>query len=514
MATARSAEQEGTKALDYEARGQTFEGRSKPDKIRLPPADISDLKLLFCELEALMGVKSCQGSHEDALQRSSFRPKKDRPAKGRAAADRRLSESTRAALALAYGIKADEAQRRLRIGAYADELTPGHDDAYPDCVEPGSDDDDGARPIAKQIFGDPFGEPSMPNPVVEIVPPKMTAAELAIARTPTYTKVEATERDDAWGIEREIVTVGDGRQFRTQPGVVVRKLKPNDGFTVFPQPVHETESEDCNRLESVERWVFDTKSATRDRVSRCRRALVRLNHETPLYLVALYLAYGPRPPHARDDLWERDVAPLVAYTGAAEEMRVASAQKLARARNHQRLAVRVAATSLAPSLFVSRDLAVERLRAAEETLARAKERFAANPEPQGADPNIDDVAAHLKAKRGLDTAGAALSRRRGELSAAELALTAAPPTRADVADASFLLGIDRETGATEVLRAALQAFPPAPEGITEAPVDKRLRLQRNRKGRTEMVDRLGKEAEQLLIAASSAYRRARAEIGE
>lgn len=513
MTTERSAEHEGTKALDFEARGQTFEGRSQPNRMRLPPSDIADLKLLFCELESMMGVKSCQGTHQDALQRSAFRPKKGRPSKGTAAAERRLSESTRAALALAYGIKADEAQRRLRIGVYADDPIPVDEYMALDAVEPGGDDDDGTRPVAKQIFGDPFGEPDMPNPIVEIHPPKMTRAEVAASKIPTFTKMDADALDAAQ-TKRVVLRLGDGRDFRALPGVTIRKLPPNDGTTLFPQPVHETESEDCNRLESVERWVFDTKAAVRDRVSRCRRALVRLNLGAPIHLVALYLAYGPRPPHARDDLWERDIAPLVAYTEAAEEMRVAASQRAARARNPQRLAARIAGTSLAPSLFAAHETAEERVAAASLALDKAAKRLAQTPSPTDADSPPEIVSAHRKAERGVVTATATLARRKAEVLATVDALTAEPPRRADVADASFLLGIDRETDAIEVLRTALQAFPAAPEGIAEAPVDKRLRLQRNRKGRTDLVDRLGREAEHLLIAASHAYRRARSEVGE
>lgn len=482
----------GRADLGPRAKVETFEGRRAPSRVRLPPSDIADLRYVFCEMATEAGVRSAQAHMAEVMA-------KKRGEKLEAGRKRGGPKPTKAQRDLGASGPNDTTLAALRAIMGDDTLDPEH-----------------------VGIGKVEENESTSGVAVIIKPPRGISKKER--RPPAY--------DEA---ERATLRTGDGREVVAYGGVSVRTFPPSTGATLW---LLKCKGDDggASRSESsdLEDWI-DSGSDRHRRGWLCRSALLRMETERggALHVVVLHRAYGYAPPNLGRSHWEREIAALVLYTptvrtmcaeaagitaGARVKLADAAAKQQATRAAEDAARIELALADLEPSI-VRREAAIA---AGDVVIAKLDARIAKSA---GAAKARARRALHRKRKKrlalqaqrkhSLERFRATLPDRRAKLEAALLlARRMLPrPTAVPVREASakaIVAGAAREVSPSEVLRAALDTRP-APKG-RETRDQRRERERAGKAERSELVVRLGREAEQLLIAASNAYRRARGSL--
>lgn len=479
-------------------------GKRAPSRFRLPPSDIADLRYVFCEMETEAGVRSLHGRMAEAKAKEPPRRAKEAP-------------TTRTGKRRKSSLPSEQMLAAVRELA-GDEVAIRPEDVAVFRMPVGRRGSSGAEDLADEK---PHG--SFSSVAVVVLPPSADAMA-GLSREPPEVDTST----------RATVLAGDGRWVTAYAGVAPRRFPPSGGrMFIFPR-CRGDEGHPADGMLAIEAWAdfaqpregqrVDPRVVRHARARVCRRALLRMEESGgALHVVALHLAYGHRAPGARSDRWDPEIAGLIGYTPTARALHAEAIAKLAGRRVEQMARVGGAAARATDVLVLDAEAAAARLQAAaaarehaiatwERAAERMRGRLAEATDPEEIAALRDKLAARQaqqdRRRRALCDAHARLAGARAV--AQQLRRLATAPMSAPVREmaASVAHAAARfELRAIDVVRERLSGRIERRDGETDASFA--ARLQAARDAATQLTRTLAREAEQLLVEASHAYRRAR-----
>lgn len=488
------------------AKAEPFGGQRTPSRFRLPPSDIGDLRYVFCGMEGEAGIRSLHGRMAEAKAKEPPRRAKE-AATTREGKRREPSVPSEQMLAAIRELAGDEGAIRaedvevIRIPRGRLGTRTGED--VEDETPAG-----GFQAVA----------------VVVLPPPADAMAELSR---------EPPEVDTS---TRTTVLTGDGRWVTAYAGVAPRRFPPSRGCMIFFAPCKGDECHAGDSLFALESWAdfpqlkqgqrVDPRVARHARAREIRRALLRMEQSGgALHVVALHLAYGHRAPGPRLDRWDPEIAGLIGYTPTARALHAEAIADLAKTRMERAARAGIAEARAAEALVADAEAALAPLQASvasresalatgERVTERMRARLAGATDPETIDALRDELAAreglHERRLRALRDAHARLARARAVVEQLRRAATAQAPASVRERAASVAHAAARlEIRPIDVVRERLSGRIERRDGETDASFAARMKAATD--SRTQLARTLAREAEQLLIAASHAYRRAREE---